>query len=119
MSTDERYLQTALRLQRWRDFAAHLTAYIVMNAAFVNRVGTQRWRLLLASVANTWLGSGVELSALPCSHSRVHHPSRSDERSNPPTTLRRGESDPVAAAAEEDTVFNKIGDYRFFTLDLN
>ena len=35
MSTDERYLQTALRLQRWRDFTAHLAAYLVMNAVFV------------------------------------------------------------------------------------
>ena len=29
------YLQTALRLQRWRDLAAHLTAYLVMNVVFV------------------------------------------------------------------------------------
>jgi hypothetical protein len=35
MSTDDRYLHTALRLQRWRDFAAHLTAYLVMNVVFV------------------------------------------------------------------------------------
>ena len=34
-SGDEQYLDTALRLQRWRDFAAHLTAYLVMNLAFV------------------------------------------------------------------------------------
>ena len=29
------YLQTATQLQRWRDFQAHVTAYLVTNTAFV------------------------------------------------------------------------------------
>jgi len=29
------YLTTATQLQRWRDFQAHLLAYVVVNAAFV------------------------------------------------------------------------------------
>jgi 2TM domain len=29
------YLTTATQLQRWRDFQAHLVAYLVGNAAFV------------------------------------------------------------------------------------
>ena len=35
MSTDDLYLQTALRLQRWRDLAAHVTAYVLMNVVFM------------------------------------------------------------------------------------
>ncbi len=29
------YLQTATQLQRWRDFQAHVAAYLVINTAFV------------------------------------------------------------------------------------
>ncbi len=29
------YLGTALQLQRWRDFVAHLTAYVVINAVLI------------------------------------------------------------------------------------
>lgn len=29
------YLQTATQLQRWRDFQAHVAAYLVVNAVFV------------------------------------------------------------------------------------
>lgn len=29
------YLQTATQLQRWRDFASHLTAYLVINSLFI------------------------------------------------------------------------------------
>lgn len=32
---DERYLSVATEMQRWRDFAAHVCAYLVMNAIFV------------------------------------------------------------------------------------
>ena len=29
------YLQTATQLQRWRDFQAHVAAYLVINIVFV------------------------------------------------------------------------------------
>lgn len=32
---DERYVSVATEMQRWRDFAAHVCAYLVMNAIFV------------------------------------------------------------------------------------
>lgn len=31
----ESYLQTAAQLQRWRDFQAHVGAYLVINTVFV------------------------------------------------------------------------------------
>lgn len=34
-SNYQTYLGTALQLQRWRDFAAHLTAYMLVNATLV------------------------------------------------------------------------------------
>jgi 2TM domain len=29
------YVQTALQIQRWRDFQAHVFAYVVINVAFI------------------------------------------------------------------------------------
>lgn len=64
----ETYLGTALQLQRWRDFGAHATAYVVVNAllvvlwaargggAFWPAVSLVSWGLGLSSqhFANSW-----------------------------------------------------------------
>lgn len=34
-SNYQTYIGTALQLQRWRDFIAHLTAYLLVNATFI------------------------------------------------------------------------------------
>jgi hypothetical protein len=34
-SNYDNYLTTATQIQRWRDFASHLTAYVTMNTLFI------------------------------------------------------------------------------------
>jgi len=35
MKLDDNYLQTATQIQRWRDFSAHVFAYVIGNIVFV------------------------------------------------------------------------------------
>jgi hypothetical protein len=35
MYSDDLYLQTAIQIQRWRDFSAHAFAYVIGNIIFV------------------------------------------------------------------------------------